>query len=749
MEHRCRRCGGVLTSIDASCEACGAAVGPRTDTLDLPESGRAGGTSSELPSGFSLSDSAGTTKASDPPPRELALTESSKPKPATPGSLDDDPLLLPIPGTTGGKVLGGVRLLRRLGSGGMGAVYAGQHLTLDMTVAVKILLAHHGKDSDYAERFVREAQVSARIDHHNLVRTLHAGQEHGVFFIQMEFVDGTSAADLLRRSGQLPESEAIRIVLDATRGLAEAHRRGIVHRDVKPDNILIRREDGRAKLADLGLALAFLAPSTPSLTGTGTALGTPLYMAPEQIESASAVGPPADIYSMGATLYELVCGKPPFSAPTIASLFREILTLPAPDPAILRPGISPGLREVIVRSLDKQPACRYQSAEELEEALERALAGASDTPAAPGTATKTAALPPATVAPATGASPSLTPSWQQTNVRSATDVVSPAPLEATKIEKPSPGEAGSARRTVKTVLATTGVIALVLLGARLGGKFLSRAATGTERALVVGFLPDRRITTERLKSLEPVQRMLERATGRKVEPFVGFTYAENVEAFAQGRIDVAQFGGVTYVLATRKLKGAVPIVQRDLDRRFHTLFLATPRSGIEKLEDLRGKSFAFVDPLSTSGYLVPALQLIEAGIEPRVDAKGFSHVVFTHGHDASLEELVAGRVDCAAVEERVHDQALYLGKLDRSQVKIIGTSKPFPDDAWVASPDLDPGVREAIARAFLSLSPMRQEDAQVLAALEAKRYVALKDQDYDDLREKVKLLDSKGLLKPE
>ncbi|TFH33980.1 MAG: serine/threonine protein kinase, partial [Dehalococcoidia bacterium] len=228
----------------------------------------------------------------------------------TQARLDQDPLLTSVPEAEGYKVLGGVVLYQKLGQGGMGAVYRGRHLRLNIDVAVKVMDPPAGiqasQSGEFVRRFVREAQTAASIQHSNLIRVYDVNSEAGVHFLIMDFVDGESASDRLKRKAGpgprrgLGEAEAVEITLGAAEGLAEAHRRGIVHRDVKPDNIMIDKE-GRVRVTDLGLAKAASgeSDSAPSLlTQTQAAMGTPSYMPPEQFVSARDVGPRADVWSL-------------------------------------------------------------------------------------------------------------------------------------------------------------------------------------------------------------------------------------------------------------------------------------------------------------------------------------------------------------------------------------------------------------------------------------------------------------------
>ena len=294
--------------------------------------------------------------------------------------LCSDPLLGSIPVLEGYKVLGGVVLYQKLGQGGMGAVYKGKHLRLNVDVAVKIMtvpqLLSSTESAGLLRRFVREAQVAASINHQNLVRVIDVNTESDVYFLVMDYVDGESAGERLKRKENISEIEAMEIALGAAAGLGEAHRRGIVHRDVKPDNIMVDKE-GNVRVTDLGLAKAYAvqeeqhAPSV--LTETQAAMGTPAYMAPEQFVSARDAGPPADVWSLGVTLYQLLTSILPWTDSSAFVLAGKVMNEGYPDPRTLREGLSEAACEVIDRCLRKEAAERYADCAEVAEAIRTAL----------------------------------------------------------------------------------------------------------------------------------------------------------------------------------------------------------------------------------------------------------------------------------------------------------------------------------------------------------------------------------------
>lgn len=258
----------------------------------------------------------------------------------------------------GGRYL----LERRLGRGGMAEVVLARDTTLDRPVAVKLLADGPSGDPELRERFLREGRFAAQLSHPNVVRVYDTGEEDGRPYIVMELVDGASLAEELQRRGPLPAAEVVELGLQACAGLAHAHERGLVHRDVKPQNLLLGR-NGTLKVADFGIARAGSGSAT--LTQAGTLLGTAAYMAPEVVRGEPATTA-ADVYSLGAVLYELVTGSPPRRAATIAEL--------ADDEAVLLPGqradgVPRELEETIMRCLDPDPARRPASARDLAREL--------------------------------------------------------------------------------------------------------------------------------------------------------------------------------------------------------------------------------------------------------------------------------------------------------------------------------------------------------------------------------------------
>ena len=272
------------------------------------------------------------------------------------------------------RVLAGrYRLKRLIAQGGMAEVWEAVDDILGRPVAVKILHSHLAADESFRERFRREAIAAARLAHPNVVATFDTGTDEGITFIVMELVEGSTLRQVLNETGAMAPGRIVHIGAQVADALHYAHRAGVVHRDVKPANILIC-PDGRVKVADFGIAKAVEESEpdrpTPSeaLTGTGSIIGTAQYLAPEQVDGRAVDGR-TDVYALGVVLYEVLCGRPPFTGDTDMAVALKHITTTPPTPGAIRAGIPRALEEIVLRAMSKAPESRYQSAEELRSAL--------------------------------------------------------------------------------------------------------------------------------------------------------------------------------------------------------------------------------------------------------------------------------------------------------------------------------------------------------------------------------------------
>ena len=277
--------------------------------------------------------------------------------------MNQDPLI--------GKILANFRIEQRLGQGGMATVYLGMDTQLDRPVAIKIINTMYQDEPEFARRFVDEAKIVARWRHENIISVYYADQDDGLYYFVMEYIEGATLEDLLKnyiQEGHLtPHDDVIRIGRDVANALDYAHEQGIVHRDMKPSNIMISR-DNRVVLTDFGLALDMGQGSM------GQVFGTPHYISPEQARRSADAVPQSDIYGLGIILYEMLTGAIPFDDPSATAIAVQHVTQAPPAPTYLNPALNQQTEDVLLKALSKNPEERYKTANELIDALADALA---------------------------------------------------------------------------------------------------------------------------------------------------------------------------------------------------------------------------------------------------------------------------------------------------------------------------------------------------------------------------------------
>lgn len=256
-------------------------------------------------------------------------------------------------------------LEQQLGSGGMAMVYRARDQMLERTVAIKLLRADFSHDAEFRERFRQEARAAANLSHPNIVTVHDFGLDEERLFIVMEFVPGTDLKTILRRRGRLSVNEAIALMIQACAGIGYAHRAGLVHCDVKPQNMLVT-PDQRLKVTDFGIAraLASIVPDEKS----DVVWGSPLYFSPEQA-AGLAPSPASDVYALGVVLYEMLTGQTPFTASTAEELARLHREMPPPSPRKINPSIPISLEQILIKVLSKEPASRYRTADQFGRVL--------------------------------------------------------------------------------------------------------------------------------------------------------------------------------------------------------------------------------------------------------------------------------------------------------------------------------------------------------------------------------------------
>ena len=305
-------------------------------------------------------------------------------------------------------------LHRKLARGGMSDVYLARDQVLDRPVAIKVLFPEYAKDPTFVERFRREAQAAARLNHPNIVAVYDWGEQLGTYFIVMEYIEGRSLSEIIRAEGALHPKRAAEIAADVASALAFAHRNGVVHRDIKPGNVMVETS-GHVKVADFGIAQALTGPEQAQLTRAGSVMGTATYFSPEQAQGKQ-VDPRSDLYSLGCVLFEMLTTRAPFTGDSPVSIAYKHVQEAPPTPADVGVTVPVPLTAIIMKCLAKAPDDRYANADDLRADLQRFLDGQpvlASTGALVGAATgatammgATTALPPTTagpVGPGTGA----------------------------------------------------------------------------------------------------------------------------------------------------------------------------------------------------------------------------------------------------------------------------------------------------------------------------------------------------------
>lgn len=375
---------------------------------------------------------------------------------------------------------GRYELHRRIGRGGMAEVYLARDRMLDRPVAIKILFPEFATDPAFVARFRREAQSAANLNHPNIVGVYDWGKERGTYYIVMEYVDGRSVSELIRNDGPADPKRAAAIVADVAAGLGYAHNKGVVHRDVKPGNILIART-GEVKVADFGIAWAMSSTGEENLTQAGSVMGTATYFSPEQAQGHQ-VDPRSDLYSLGVVLYEMVSGTPPYGGDTPVAIAYKHVQEPLPPLRDRVPNLPRDFEAVTNKALSKPIAERYQTAAEMRDDLLAFVAGRPVSVRRPGPAPAPVPVPLHEPAPV-----------------SEVPMAQPQPQPAYPVDEYDRGGRSSAWffAAIVVLLGVLGVL-LVAFGRQLG-IFEDKAAR-VEVPGVVGELQD--VAIQRLENLK-------------------------------------------------------------------------------------------------------------------------------------------------------------------------------------------------------------------------------------------------------
>ncbi|HEY5154994.1 MAG TPA: Stk1 family PASTA domain-containing Ser/Thr kinase [Acidimicrobiales bacterium] len=357
-------------------------------------------------------------------------------------------------------------LHRKLARGGMSDVYLARDLLLDRPVAVKVLFPEYAKDPTFVERFRREAQAAANLNHPNIVAIYDWGQQSGTYFIVMEYVEGRSLSEIIRTDGPLHPRRSAEITADVAAALGFAHRNGVVHRDVKPGNIIIS-PTGQVKVADFGIAQAITGGAEQqNLTQAGAVMGTATYFSPEQAQG-KPVDPRSDLYSLGCVLFEMLTSRPPFTGDTPVAIAYQHVQQVAPLPSASGVDVPPALEAIDVQLLAKDPAERFASAEDLRADLRNYLEGLpvsalrSPVVLAAGIAGGAAVGVATQAVPSVGSAPVVAPS--------------PAPVSAATPAATGPSE-HPANRSTRFLWVLLAILLVLAVGLFVWGTQLNRNA---------------------------------------------------------------------------------------------------------------------------------------------------------------------------------------------------------------------------------------------------------------------------------
>ena len=389
--------------------------------------------------------------------------------------------------STPAEVAGRYVIERRLGAGGMSTVFMAKDTVLERPVAVKLLAEHLADDEAFVYRFRREALSAARLQHPNIVQVFDSGQDPDSerHYIVMEYVDGPSAADMLRERKQLEVEETVQLVRDACHGLEYAHRAGVVHRDVKPGNLLFAEEMGLTKLADFGIAKA---AEQTRITQVGSVLGTAAYLSPEQARGEEA-GPASDVYSLGVCAYQFLTGRLPHEYASLTELALKQQQDPVAPVSDYRPEVPPELDDAVRVALERDPEARYRSALEMAVAIEAGLQGeATDATQRLGMSDLDATQALDDTA-ATRAMQRTTLGPSPTRVHDAPPT--PDPVEAARTRRAAAEQAARRRRwgsflALLAAIAAIAIVAIVLLSSSDGGGSVDSVDTGDVQQQIDG-----------------------------------------------------------------------------------------------------------------------------------------------------------------------------------------------------------------------------------------------------------------------
>jgi serine/threonine-protein kinase len=615
------------------------------------------------------------------------------------------------------RVLDGkYRLGRLIGEGGMGAVYEAEHEGLRARVAVKLLGEHGHLDPKAIVRFRREARAMGAIRHENVVAVMDTGtDEEGSPYLVMELLEGESMAAVLRRERTLAPGLACWIADQALSGLEAAHAQGVIHRDLKPGNVFLARlSDGshRVKILDFGISKLGGNANTLDITAEGAMIGTPNFMAPEQISGEAPTDARVDLYAVGVLLYRMVCGRLPYVSSTSEELYRLVLLGQVTPPRQHNPALPAELEAVILRAMSADRARRFQDAATFRAALR-----------------EVASLVPSELPTATGGLPaprSMSTPPPEPSAGTAHETVPARRLARRR----SPGRG----RTLWFALAGALVFAIAAVGAIWLTRGQQAAAPGGPllRYGIVQYSSADKVAAAH----QPITDHLRRRLDRPVELVLAADEKELLDRFFAGSIDLAALSPYAYVHAMRRGRPGLVLLAKPVTPTgpfYQGVILTRADSGIRSLRDLAGKRFCYVNPGSTSGYLYPRALLREAGLDPD---RSFASTSFGQEHLNTLRLLDRGVCDGASVFSSVLQAGERAG-MPAARFHQLAATDRIPYDAYAVLASTPAADSKAIADALLALEPGSETARAAFAGAEEGEIIGFAravDADYEPVR---------------
>ncbi len=652
------------------------------------------------------------------------------------------------------RVLAGkYRLGRMLGEGGMGAVYEAEHEGLGSRVAIKLLTEAGTTDPKMLARFRREAKAMGAIRHENVVTVMDTGTDDDVPFLVMELLEGESLAGMLRRERVLTPELACWIAGQILAGIAAAHAVGVIHRDLKPENVFITRaSDGshRVKILDFGISKLGDATATMNVTAEGTLLGTPNFMAPEQIRATVPIDGRVDIYAAGVILYRMVCGRLPFVGKSPEDLYRAILDARPTPPRQLRAEIPAALEELILRAIHPDRTRRYADAASFAAALREVM------PTQPAAALPT---PPPTTPPP-GLAMERPPPTEELSQPAPQDSYITAPSGSGGYLPTPPPDTGADRQTVAASPSSMraheddpltarrrhrmrgGLWAALALLIAAGAAYVVASGRADERpgataadgeALRFGII--RHTSPEAIeRELRPLTDYLAERVGHRIELVILDNYKDVADELLTGHVDIGAMSAYSYVRAKRREPDmrllATPVTAAGTT--YEGYVLARAGEGIDELSDLADKVFCYVSEHSSSGYLYPRALFRRAGMDPD---SAFEATRFSTDHAASIRMLADGACDGAAVYDSAWPKAQEQG-IDPTRFTLVAKTERIPWDAYAVTGALDDSIADALAEALRGLEVGSETAERVLLDTDS-RFLGFEPGDdslYDSVR---------------